>query len=191
MSRREFSKQFLKHPREIGSFIPTSKWAAEALADIDHLKTAKVIVELGPGTGVVTEKILQNKPKQALFFAIEINKAFVEATKKRFPGIIVYHDSAEYLEKYLYLHGVESCDVIISALPWATFHLNLQDRLLQCIGSALPEGGTFLTIAHVTGLWLPTARQFARKLPRYFREIHAKPIVWKNVPPACIYVCKK
>ena len=59
----EFFKQFLLNPNVTGAIVKSSEELAELITESVNLKKAKVIVELGSGTGVFTKKILEKKRK--------------------------------------------------------------------------------------------------------------------------------
>ena len=124
-----YIKQFLRDPKRTGSIGPSNEELSELVTETARLNEMGTVVELGSGTGVFTEKILEKKSPEALFFAIEINPEFCEATKSRCPSATVYRDSAENMKKYLEQHGKDSCDCIISSLPWAVFDHGTQGRL--------------------------------------------------------------
>ena len=108
-----------------GAVARSSEEFANMIADTANLSKAKTVVELGPGTGTYTEKILERISDDTVFFSLEINPFFVKETKKRCPSAIVYHDSAANVNKYLEKHGVDRCDCIISGLSWSCFEEEL------------------------------------------------------------------
>ena len=187
---RRFLEQFIKHPRKTGAVAASSQQLARTITGAANLSHARVVVELGPGTGVFTEKILQQLPHGAVFFALELNPGFVADTRKRCPTATVYHDSAVHIKKYLRRHGVEQCDCIISSLPWGVFDKKQQIELLDAIIDVLPRHGEFLTYTYVGGLLLPAARDFLKLLRSYFAIVRKTPVVWRNIPPALIYHCR-
>ena len=77
-----------------------------------NFKTA--VVEFGPGTGVFTERILAKIPAQGMFFALELNEEFIQATRQRCPTAEVIHDSATNARQHLQAHDLNHCDCIIS-----------------------------------------------------------------------------
>lgn len=183
-----FLRQFLRHPGKTGAVAPSSEGLAELIADSAGLAEASVIVEWGPGTGVFTEKILQKKRPDALFLAVEMNPEFVSATRTRCPGASIYHDSAANTLHYLERHGQRQCDCVICGLPWAAFDESLQDTLLDTLVAILRPGGRFLTFAYLQGLLLPAGRRFRRKLRSRFTHVATTRTVWRNLPPAFVYV---
>ena len=161
----------------------------DKVIDLANLSDACTVVELGPGTGVFTEQIQKQLAKDATFFALELNKSFVEATKKRCPEATVYHDSAEQLQKYLLKHNHQRCDRIICSLPWTIFENAEQDRLLDTIATALKPGGKFISIVYLGAKARARGRYFINSLPLHFQHIEKSGTVWQNLPPTQIYCC--
>jgi len=186
-----FLRGFLAGPLATGAIAPSSRALAELITDEARLEQARVVVEFGPGTGVVTEQILAKLPAGATFFAMEVNGSFVEATRGRCPGARVIHDSAVNVQGYLHETGVISCDCIVCGLPWAAFPEGLQDDLLGVIEECLSPGGRFLTYAYLQGLLLPAGQRFKKKLHERFPVVRKTPTVWGNLPPAFVYVGDK
>ena len=186
----KFIKQFIRHPRKTGAIAASSKHLARAVVTTANLAAAQAVVELGPGTGVFTEAILQHLLPGAVFFALELNPRFATETRQRCPTATVYHDSALYIKKYLRQHGRDTCDCVISSLPWGVFEKRLQVELLDAIVKALHRDGEFLTYTYLGGMLLPAARDFLKLLRTYFASVHKTPVVWRNIPPAYIYHCR-
>ncbi|MEM7008857.1 MAG: methyltransferase domain-containing protein [Thermodesulfobacteriota bacterium] len=187
----KFLTQFIIHPTKIGAIAPSNDSLCDLMTDMAELKEVSSVVEFGPGTGVITEKIVNKISEDTTFFAMEINETLVEATKKRCPEATVYLDSASSAKKYLDIHGEKGCDCIISSLPWSTFSDDLQDDLMDTIIDVLHPGGKFLTYAYVPGLIFPSARRFRKKLHEKFDKITRSKIVWTNFPPAFVYYAEK
>ena len=82
-------------------------------------------------------------------------------------------------------------DCIIAVLPWAAFGANLQEDLLNELYNALEPRGVFLTIALLPGIIFPSAIKFKKKLIKRFKKVSKSRIVWKNLPPAFVYICHK
>jgi phospholipid N-methyltransferase len=67
----------------------------------------------------------------------------------------------------------------------------LQDRLIDSILEILRPGGRFVTFAYLQGLLLPAGHAFSRKLQSRFRKVKKTRTVWRNLPPAFVYVAEK
>lgn len=187
----DFITQFVRNAREVGTITESSASLASVVTAAARLEYASAIVEIGPGTGAITKQILEQKSKQARFFAIEINGFFVSRFRERFPGVPIYEDSAEHLYQYLRLHGLQSCDAVISGLPWTLMEEPQQDRLLSAIAAALRKGGRLVTYTYIQSPFLPGGRRFRKKLEEHFSQVEKTPIVLYNLPPAFAYVGKK
>ncbi len=187
-----YVSQFCRNPRTIGAIAPSSrKLAAKMVAPI-NFKKARVIVEYGPGCGVFTRHVLsQIDRKKTIFFGLELNEKMNRLASEKAPEAIIYQDSAAEIRKYLRQYGVDHADAIISGLPWASFPESLQDEILAETVSGLPEGGVFTTFAYLHGLILPSGIRFRRKLLQHFSTVETSPVVWRNLPPALVYWCRK
>lgn len=186
-----FLKQFLKAPRQVGAVSPSSSALAEMVTEAAQVADASVVVEFGPGTGVITQKIMERLPADATFFAIEINPEFVEVVREKCPGVTVFSDSAVETRKYLEQMGVEACDTVVSGLPWLAFDEALQDSLLDTILDVLRPGGRFVTYAYFISSLIPGGVRFQKKLHARFHNIGTTSIVWRNFPPAFVYRAEK
>lgn len=185
-----FFSQVIKNPIKIGAISPSSKELAQLIVQEARLEESRVIVELGPGTGVFTKAILEAMNPEADYFAIEINKSFVETLGNIHPELTVYHDSAEEIGEYLKKHGHEKCDRVISGLPWTAFDFEFQERLVSKIHDSLVDGGLFLTFAYFPLNHLPNGRSFYELLSGTFSSVQKTDVV-SNLPPAFVYVCIK
>lgn len=187
----DYLKQSFIHPTKTGSVAPSSDKLCELLTDTAGLQSASTVIEFGPGTGVLTERILNKISNNTTFFALEINPRFAAATRLRCPDATVYNDSAENAKLHLQNHGVDGCDCIISALPWSVFTPGLQDRLLSTIWDILEPGGRLLTVAYFHAQVFPSAQRFKNKLYEKFPTVTKTEIVWSNLPPAFVYCAQK
>lgn len=179
----DFIKQLALMPKETGAVSPSSKSLSEFIVKQANVTKAKAIVELGPGTGVFTAKIMKNKAKDAKFFALEINPFFVSKTKKICPAATVYRAPAEDISVYLKKHGLKKCDCIVSGLPWANFNITKQNKIISEAVRVLEDDGTFATFAYLHGAFLPSGQRFARMLSNSFSSVKRTKTVWKNLPP--------
>lgn len=186
-----FLKEFIICPKTTGAIAPSSNRLSELITDIAELSKADSVIELGPGTGVFTEKIIKKKQKEANFIAIESNASFVAATKSRCPQATICHNNAIHAKKILKDYGMSRCDCIISGLPWASFSNQLQNKLLNTVFDILQPGGRFLTFAYLQGLILPGGIIFREKIQSYFPKVTTSKPVWLNTPPAVIYCAHK
>ena len=186
-----FLKQFWRSPRSIGAALPSSRALAEAmLAPIDFA-TARTIVEFGPGTGAVTAPIAARLNPAARYIGIELNPEFCRRLRAEFPKLRFEQASVEALGRILEAQGGGTIDAIVCGLPWASLPASLQERVFAEMDRHLAPGGIFVTFAYLQGLVLPAAQALRRRLRRHFATVERTRIVWRNVPPAFAYVCRK
>jgi phospholipid N-methyltransferase len=133
----------------------------------------------------------QIKKDETVFFALELNETMNRIVSEQVPEVTIFQDSASEIRKYLKQFGFSYADAIISGLPWAAFPELLQDEILEETSRGLKKGGTFSTFAYLHGLYLPSGIRFRKKLKEHFSEVETSQVVWKNLPPAMVYWCKK
>ena len=190
-SSTNFLLQFLRNPSQTGAVLPSSGYLAEAMVDWLDLGAARSVLEYGPGTGSFTPHILKRVGMDCSFLAIERNATLAEEFRRKLPDVELIQDSVENVRAICDRAGIDSVDCIVCGLPWAAFTEDLQRRLLDSMMTVLRPGGQFVTIAYLHGLPLPAGRRFASRLPEYFSEVRKSRTVWRNVPPALVYRCRR
>jgi phospholipid N-methyltransferase len=187
----EFFQAFIREPASVGALSPSSRALAVAMIEGFDLKHAGVTVELGAGTGAFTGLILNRIGKNTKFFAMELDRSYARSLKRRFPELTVYNDSAERMLDYLALHENAKADYIVSGLPWANIPSETQERIMEAILASLAPQGVFTTFAYLHARWLPKARRFRRSLEERFSRVDTSPVIWRNLPPAFVYRCRR
>ncbi len=184
-----FALESIREPGSTGAVAPSSRFVVDKVIEMAHLDSAESVVELGPGTGAFTAQIQHRLKDNASFFALELNRSFVEATRKRCPRVRVYHDAAENLPAYL-ANGAIKCDRIITSLPWTIFDPHEQDQLLETIAASLKPGGSFISIVYLGARTRVRGRYFINSLPLHFKQVSSSNTVWQNIPPTQVFCCR-
>lgn len=184
-----FLYYYLKNPKQVGALCPSSKKLTRAIIQGIGLKKVQNIVEIGAGTGVFTQAILENKNANAKFFAVEINKKMANKLTKKYENLDLQIGNAENLTHFLTQRKMPNADVIVSGIPWALLKNYEQERLLNVIYQNLNKNGYFNTFAYI--LPSPTGKAFRSKIFKLFNKVRISKIIWENVPPAVVYYCKK
>ena len=183
--------KFLSNPWQVGAFCASSRALAVEMTRHIGMENAGTVVELGPGTGAITCEIVPRLAKNGKFIAIELDGDMAENLQLRFPRANVCCGCASNLPEILRENGCPHADVILSGLPWAIFPEKLQDEILGAVIEALPDGGSFSTFAYIQGVMLPAGLRFRRRLETLFSSVESSHIIWRNLPPAFVYRCKK
>jgi len=144
--RLAFLRGFLEKPKEVGSIIPSSRFMERRIVKTADLRSAKLAIELGPGTGGTTRALLRNMAPNAKLLAIEINPHFVELLETHIddPRLVVHEGSATEIPQILAAHGLEAPDVILSGIPFSTIQHQLGIDILRSVRDSLSPGGRFV-----------------------------------------------
>ncbi len=185
--------RFLRHPWQVGAICASSEVLGRKITENAGIESAPLVVELGPGTGVFTREVLKKRQglKNGRFLVLELDGKLCGDLRKKFPGLELYHENALRLPALLKERNLAPADVIIAGLPWAIFPENLQLELLESIRESLAPGGYFLTFAYIQGVLLPAGKRFRNQLSASFASVKTSPVIWRNLPPAFIYRCRK
>ena len=174
-----FARSFLKNPRMLGSFLPSSRYLTRNL--MRHIpRETGCIVEYGPGVGTVTVELLKRLRRDGMLIAIEQNPGFVEFLRENIadPRLHVYEGSAEDVARIVPRFGARKVDCIVSGIPYSTLPARTRDNILRNSRSVLRSGGTFL-VYQFTGAVAPHMREV-------FGDIHQE-IEFRNFLPARIF----
>ena len=184
MSKKSFLKEFIRENKTVGSLTPSSRFLASKMLESVDYNQIKVIVELGPGTGVFTKKIVKQLPENVFFLVFELNEEFYFQLKNEFnqPNVIIIHDSADQILKYLKAYNLESADIVISSLPLANFDESLRFSILSKVYETLHDEGKFIQFQY--------SLQSKKVLNTLFKEVKIGFTAF-NIPPAFVYTCFK
>jgi phospholipid N-methyltransferase len=187
----DFLRAFLRNPATTGAIAPSSERLARVLASVVPVTGTPTVVELGPGTGAVSAVVARRLPPGARHLAIELDPAMVGHLRRAHPDLEVVRGDARRLPALLAEHGVQRADAVVCGLPWALFDDATQTEVLAGISTAIGPTGAFTTFAYLQGMALPAARRFRATLRRTFEEVQVTATVWRNLPPAFAYVCRR
>ncbi|HEX8948451.1 MAG TPA: methyltransferase domain-containing protein [Dissulfurispiraceae bacterium] len=187
-SRREqwalFARNFFRHPRMLGSLIPSSRFLVGRLLREIKWPQARVIVEYGPGVGTFTGEILRLMRPDALMIAVETNTEFVDFLRCSFPDarLRVVHGSAAEVEKVLFDRGIPGADYVISGIPFSTLPDREREEILLSTHRVLrPEGA--LLVYQFSSKVLPDLQRIFSNVDRSFEFL--------NILPARIFCCAR
>mgnify|MGYP001584457982 FL=1 len=151
MNKIKFIKGFLKNWKEVGSVIPSSRFLAKKMMEPIDFKKAKVIIELGPGLGCFTDKILENMKEDAKLIIFEINPDFCrELRNNKDSQLIIFNVSA--LEMAYHLKELKA-DYVISGIPLSTLKDDSRWLLLKAIKSILGDKGVYIQLQYSLGAY--------------------------------------
>lgn len=180
----EFFKGFLRNPKEVGSVLPSSRFLARRVLECGDVAKARVVVELGPGTGVLTGQILEHMPTDGKLVAVEILPEFAKLLRESWddPRITVFEGSSADLERALAEAGEVQADLVVSGIPFSTLEGGVGRRTLEAAKRVLGENGRFVAYQFRSAV-----RRIAEPV---FGPAETHSGFW-NIPPMKIYVWKR
>lgn len=140
-----FIQEFLRHPRQIGWAVPSSRFLERRIVAAAGVASANVVVELGPGTGGTTRALLRAMPRHAKLLSIEINSHFHAVVR----GIederhIAHLGSACELKEILSMYGLGAPNAVISGIPFSTISRDAGSQIVEAVSSLLAHNGRFV-----------------------------------------------
>jgi len=178
-----FFRNFFRHPRMLGSIIPSSRFLIKQLLQPIDWDNARVIVEYGPGVGGITAEILRRMRPDARLIAIEMNPEFVSFLRKTLVDqrFEVVEGSAADVRDIMQKFGLSKADYIISGIPLGSMPAAVREPILRNTCEALATGGSFLVFQFTTRV-LPDLNRFFRYVRRKFEPL--------NILPAHLFFCQ-
>lgn len=172
-----FMGQMLRKPHEVVALAPSSRYlCAEMVAEIEA--DAGPVIELGAGTGNVTQAILDRGVRPENIHSIEMNPEFCDRLRLRFPGVNVHRMNADAVGDL----PVDGAQAVVSGLPLLSMPLGLQHDILRGSFARVRRGGGFVQFTY--GPKPPVARPVRTDLGLDWRVSHR---IWWNMPPARVY----
>jgi phospholipid N-methyltransferase len=200
---RLFFREYLRHFHNTGAIAPSSRWLAAALARyVQPGENPLRILEVGPGTGAVTRRIVPRLGPDDSLDLVELNDRFVERLQSRFasdPVFAAVADRARIIHRPIEELPAEArYDVIISGLPLNNFSVAAVERILNVLAGLLAPGGTlsfFEYIAVRPARALVSGKADRRRLrgiaaalaETLRRGEFRRECVWPNLPPAWVH----
>lgn len=186
-----FLAALLRSPATMGAVTPSSSHLAARLAAVVPWTGEPVVVELGPGTGSVTAAVERRLGGRGRHVAVEIDPVLAVHLRAGHPDVEVLVGDAVELRRLLAEHQVPAADTVVSGLPWTLISPDAQRAIVDATARSLRPGGSFATLAYLHALPVPAARRFRALLGEAFDEVLTTRTVWRNLPPAVTYVCRR
>jgi len=179
-----FLGALMRNPRNVGAIAPSSAMLARQVAK--HVTPGSRVIELGPGTGVVTREVLARKGKSGTLLAVDTDRAFVERIRRAWPEVDCVCASAETLPRLAAERGWADVDHIVSGLPFAVLPAAATRLIADGVEKLLRIGGTFTTFQYAHTFRLPPAASFRRQMSAHLACQPTSQFVVRNVPPAVV-----
>lgn len=178
-----FFKGWRSNMKAVGSIVPTSGITARRMASVVNPYSGLPVLELGPGTGVITKAILQKGVQPQNLVSVEFSTDFFQHLVKAYPGVDFINGDAFDLEKTLGARKDQQFDSVISAVPLLNFPMHMRVSLIEDLLSRIPVGRPVVQISY--GPLSPVVA-----MPDRYQISHYDFVV-RNIPPAQLWVYRK
>jgi phosphatidylethanolamine/phosphatidyl-N-methylethanolamine N-methyltransferase len=176
-----FAGQLLRRPRQVSALAPSSPDLCRLMAgQLPHW--ARRVAEFGPGTGNITREILRLGVAPGELYLYEVNPVFCRMLRERHPDVTVFDAPAQNLA----FTGPRQLDAVVSGLPLLSMSAGQQEAILAAAFSRLVPDGVCVQFTY--GLFSPLRSAVAERLGLEFTRSAR---VWRNLPPAVVYVYRR
>ncbi len=180
-----FLQEWFANPQRTGSLAPSSPQLGAAMAQWLPHDPESFVLELGPGTGAVTEALIKRGLREDRLVAIERNPKMARLLREKFPRAQIIIGDAWNLDHLLASRRepIESVGAVISSLPLLNFPHEEAEILTQKIRAVLEPHGNWVQYSYHLG------KKQVRGASSF--QLRASKIVWLNFPPARVSVFQK
>jgi phosphatidylethanolamine/phosphatidyl-N-methylethanolamine N-methyltransferase len=178
-----FFRSWIEKPLSIGAVTPSGRALARTMASFVDPRTPGPIIELGPGTGPVTDALVAQGIDPARLVLVEFDPTFCRLLRKRYPTATVVQGDAYSLRSLLVSLLSQPAAAVVSGLPLFTKPLRMRLRLLFEAFSLMAPGAPFVQFTYAAYSPIPRALDRIRS--------QASERVWANIPPARVWVYRK
>lgn len=178
-----FFKGWRSNMRAVGSIVPTSGITARRMASVVNPHSGLPVLELGPGTGVITKAILQKGVQPENLVSVEFSTDFFQHLVKTYPDVDFINGDAFDLDKTLGTRRDQQFDSVVSAVPLLNFPMHMRVSLIDDLLSRIPVGRPVIQISY--GPLSPVVA-----MPDRYQISHYDFVV-RNIPPAQLWVYRK
>jgi phosphatidylethanolamine/phosphatidyl-N-methylethanolamine N-methyltransferase len=177
-----FLRSWIEKPLHMGAVMPSSKALARTMArHVDPHATGPVI-ELGPGTGAITDALIEHGVAEKRLVLVEFDPGFCALLRERYPQAMVVQGDAYALGKTL-AEMTEPATAMVSGLPLVTKPMMIRMKLLRDAFHKMEPGAPFIQFTY----------SVAPPIPKSLPGVHtqASQRIWMNLPPARVWVYRK
>jgi phosphatidylethanolamine/phosphatidyl-N-methylethanolamine N-methyltransferase len=175
-----FIRTWLENPLSTGAVMPSSKALARTMANYVDPDSTGPVIELGPGTGPVTEALVKRGVDPKRLVLVEFDADFARLLRSRYPAATVVQGDAYRLRRLLSETVREPAAAVVSGLPLVTKPLRTRLRLMSDALSLLAPGAPFIQFTYAPVPPIPKGLSGI--------QAEASETIWLNLPPARVWV---
>jgi phosphatidylethanolamine/phosphatidyl-N-methylethanolamine N-methyltransferase len=178
-----FLRSWIEKPLHMGAVMPSSKLLARTMAQYVDVNSQGPVIELGPGTGAITNALIEHGVDQKRLVLVEYNPGFCALLRDRYPQAKVVQGDAYKLRDSLLKVLDVPASAVISGLPLVTKPMLTRLKLIRDAFVALAPGAPFVQFTYSVAPPIP------KSLPGVSTEASER--IGMNLPPARVWVYRK
>ncbi len=178
-----FFRGWMDRPKAVGSIVPTGSVTARRMATVIDTKSGLPVLEVGPGTGVITKAILAHGVKPENLYAVEYSPDFVRHLRRLYPRVNVIEGDAFDLDRTLGDKRGLTFDSVISGVPLLNFPVPARVAYLDDLLSRITPGRPVVQLTYGPKSPIPPG------LGDYTVE-HFHFII-RNIPPTQLWIYRR
>ncbi|MER8545696.1 phospholipid N-methyltransferase PmtA [Mesorhizobium sp. M0684] len=179
----KFFKGWIDKPKAVGSIVPTSSITAGKMASIVDPTSGLPVLEVGPGTGVITRAILAQGIKPENLYAVEYSTDFVRHLRQLYPGVNVIEGDAFNLDATLGDKRDLIFDSVISGVPLLNFPVAQRIAYVESLLDRIPAGRPIVQLTYGPLSPIPPGRGDYTVEHFHF--------VIRNIPPTQLWIYRR
>jgi phosphatidylethanolamine/phosphatidyl-N-methylethanolamine N-methyltransferase len=178
-----FLRSWIEKPLHMGAGMPSGRVLARTMAHYVDVDSSGPVVELGPGTGAITNALIEHGIDQKRLVLVEYNPGFCALLRDRYPQARVVQGDAYTLRDSLWDVLSVPASAVVSGLPLVTKPMLTRLKLIRDAFLALAPGAPFVQFTYSVAPPIP------KSLPGVSTEASER--IWMNLPPARVWVYRK
>jgi phosphatidylethanolamine/phosphatidyl-N-methylethanolamine N-methyltransferase len=178
-----FLRSWIEKPLHMGAVMPSGRVLARTMAQYVDADSTGPVVELGPGTGAITNALIERGIDQKRLVLVEYNPGFCALLRDRYPQATVVQGDAYTLRDSLWNVLSVPASAIVSGLPLVTKPMLTRLKLIRDAFLALTPGAPFVQFTYSVAPPIP------KSLPGVSTQASER--IWMNLPPARVWVYRK
>jgi phosphatidylethanolamine/phosphatidyl-N-methylethanolamine N-methyltransferase len=178
-----FLRSWIEKPLHMGAVMPSGRLLARTMAQYVDIGSLGPVVELGPGTGAITNALIEHGVDQKRLVLVEYNPGFCALLRDRYPHAKVVQADAYTLRDSLRNVLSAPASAVVSGLPLVTKPMLTRLKLIRDAFVALAPGAPFVQFTYSVAPPIP------KSLPGVSTEASER--IWMNLPPARVWVYRK
>jgi phosphatidylethanolamine/phosphatidyl-N-methylethanolamine N-methyltransferase len=178
-----FLRSWIEKPLHVGAVMPSGRVLARTMAQYVDVKSQGPVIELGPGTGAITNALIAHGIEQKRLVLVEYNPGFCALLRDRYPQATVVQGDAYALRDSLWDVLSAPASAVVSGLPLVTRPMLTRLKLIRDAFAAMAPGSPFVQFTYSVAPPIP------RSLPGVSTEASER--IWMNLPPARVWVYRK